>query len=139
MVNLTDALARFASAPPFATLAPEVVAVITGGFIDTCATMIAGRDEAVVRVVLARLGGCLGQTGEADVLFGQSRGAAADASMVNATGGHAPDYDDVTLSGHPSTVLARFVGNEGQVGRYAQNGIAFVRYVEPLQPLPLED
>ena len=51
MISLTQILARFASAPPFSE-APEAAArIIRSGFVDTVATMIAGRNEPVVQIV----------------------------------------------------------------------------------------
>src|SRR5690349_22938142 len=55
MTELTSALARFASARPIQTIPENVAAIIRSGFIDTTATMIAGRSEPVVNILRAYL------------------------------------------------------------------------------------
>ncbi len=114
MTDLTTALARFASTPPFASVPEPAAAIIRSGFIDTSATMIAGQSEPVVKIVRAHLGSRIGSTGEAAVVFGAARASAADAALINGTAAHALDYDDVALGGHPSTVLVPAVLAEGE-------------------------
>jgi aconitate decarboxylase len=114
MTGLTAALARFASNPPFPTIPEDVVAVVRSGFIDTAATMIAGRGEPVVAIVRAHLTDRTGARGEASLLFGATRASAADAALINATTAHALDFDDVALGGHPSTVLVPALLAEGE-------------------------
>ena len=114
MIDLTTALASFASAPPFSTVPHEAASVIRSGFIDTTATMIAGQSEPVVAIVRAHLGDRVGERGESSVLFGVGRAGAADAALINATAAHALDYDDVALGGHPSTVLVPALLAEGE-------------------------
>jgi 2-methylcitrate dehydratase PrpD len=114
MIDLTAALARFASAPPFAVVPDDAAAIVRNGFIDTIATMIAGRSEPVVAIVTQHLGDRVGARGESSVVFGVARASAADAALVNGTAGHALDYDDVALGGHPSTVLVPALLAEGE-------------------------
>lgn len=115
MIGLTAGLARFACNPPFATLPPDLLPVVRNGVIDTCATLLAGRDEPVVRVLLRHLSGRTGPAGEARLLLGKVRATAADAALINGTAAHALDYDDVALNGHPSTVLVPALLAEGEV------------------------
>ncbi len=115
MTDLTSALARFASAPPFTTVPNDLAPIIRNGFIDTIATLIAGRDEPVVRILRQRLAHRMGSSGEAAVLFGSKRASSADAALINGTAAHALDYDDVALNGHPSTVLVPALLAEGEV------------------------
>ncbi|MFN0317417.1 MAG: MmgE/PrpD family protein [Burkholderiales bacterium] len=115
MNDLTAALARFASAPPFATVPSDAGAIVRTGFIDACATLIAGVPEPVVKIVGQYLGSRIGTRGEASVLFGTQRASAADAALINGTAAHALDYDDVALGGHPSTVLVPALLAEGEV------------------------
>jgi 2-methylcitrate dehydratase PrpD len=101
--GLTEQLGRFAAArldPP-----AEALRIAKTGFIDTIATMIAGRDEPVVRAALAFVAARQSAAAEASVLLGHGRAATADAALINGAAGHALDYDDVALGGHPSTVL----------------------------------
>jgi 2-methylcitrate dehydratase PrpD len=114
MTDLTAALARFTSAPPFSAVPADVAHIVRNGFIDTSATMIAGRAEPVVEVLRAHLGARLSVQGEATLLFGAQRACAPDAALVNGTAAHALDYDDVALGGHPSTVLVPALLAEGE-------------------------
>ena len=110
--GLTESIAHFVSK---GTAVPEEAArIVRTGFIDTIATMIAGRDEAVVGIVRRFVAARRSAAREARVLFGAERAAAADAALVNATAAHALDYDDVALGGHPSTVLVPAVLAEGE-------------------------
>ena len=49
--GLTESLANFIENPGFGTLPAQAARIIKTGFTDTVATMIAGRDEPVVRIV----------------------------------------------------------------------------------------
>ncbi len=51
MSGLTAELAAFTSNPRFAELPPRAVEIVQSGFVDTIATMMAGRNEPVVRIV----------------------------------------------------------------------------------------
>ena len=102
--GLTGAYGRFVASAPPPVLPPEAGNLIRTGFIDLCATLIAGRGETVVAI----LGKHVRERGgpkEASLLLGHERAASQDAALLNGTAGHAHDYDDVALAGHPSTVL----------------------------------
>jgi aconitate decarboxylase len=114
MTGLTESLASFVSNPGFETLPAEVAQIVKTGFIDTSATMIAGRNEEVVRIVREFVAARQSGAREAHVLLGGEMAASTDAAMINATAAHALDYDDVALAGHPSTVLVPAVLAEGQ-------------------------
>ena len=114
MTDLTADLARFICAPPFSTVPIDAAAMIESGFIDTTATMIAGRSEPVVDIVREHLSDRIARRGESSVLFGVARASAADAALINGTAGHALDFDDVALGGHPSTVLVPALLAEGE-------------------------
>lgn len=112
MSGLTDAIAQFVSS---GTAVPEEAArIVRTGFTDTIATMIAGRNEAVVGIVRRFVAARRSTAREARVLLGADSAAAADAALINATAAHALDYDDVALGGHPSTVLVPAVLAEGE-------------------------
>ena len=51
---------------------------------------------------------------EASLLLGPRKAASADAALVNGAAGHALDFDDVALGGHPSTVLVPAILAEGE-------------------------
>ncbi len=114
MLGLTQTLARFVSFPPFLEVPEAAARIIRSGFIDTAATMIAGRDEAVVRIVRRYVETYQSNSRESSVLLGAERAPAHHAALINATAGHALDYDDVALGGHPSTVLVPALLAEGE-------------------------
>jgi len=114
MTGLTAALARFSSAPNFVPLPDRVVEIVQSGFIDTIGTMLAGRDEPVVQMAKSFVSDKQSTVKEAHVLMGQSMASVSDAALINATAGHALDFDDVALGGHPSTVLVPAVLAAGQ-------------------------
>ena len=114
MTGLTAALARFASAPNFVPLPDRVVEIVQSGFIDTIGTMLAGRDEPVVQMAKSFVSDKQSTVQEAHLLMGQSMASVSDAALINATAGHALDFDDVALGGHPSTVLVPAVLAAGQ-------------------------
>ena len=114
MTRLTEQLARFASRPPFSQAPDSAGRLIRNGFIDTIATMIAGRNEAVVGIVRQHVGARRSTAGEASVLLSAERVVSQDAALINATAAHALDYDDVALAGHPSAVLVPALLAEGE-------------------------
>ena len=112
MTGLTDSIAHFVSNG--AAVPEDAARIVRTGFIDTIATMIAGRNEPVVGIVRQFVASRRCAAGEARVLFGAERTFAADAALINATAAHALDYDDVALGGHPSAVLVPAVLAEGE-------------------------
>ena len=114
MHGLTSSLAHFASQPNFVPLPNRVVEIVQSGFIDTIGTMLAGRDEPVVRMAQSFVADRQSPVQEANVLMGALKASASDAALINATAGHALDFDDVALGGHPSTVLVPAVLAAGQ-------------------------
>jgi 2-methylcitrate dehydratase PrpD len=114
MTGLTAALAQFASQPNFAPLPARAVEIVQSGFIDTIGTLLAGRNEPVVRIAQSMVADQQSSLREASMLWGPAQASASDAALVNATAGHALDFDDVALGGHPSTVLVPAVLAAGQ-------------------------
>ncbi len=114
MTGLTESLSRFIANPGFHTVPVEAARIVKTGFIDTIATMIAGKNEPVVRIVREFVAARQSGVREAHVLFGGEMAASADAALINATAAHALDYDDVALGGHPSTVLVPALLAAGQ-------------------------
>jgi 2-methylcitrate dehydratase PrpD len=112
MSGLTESIARFVSTGT--AVSEEAARIVCNGFTDSVATMIAGRNEAVVGIVRRFVAARRSAAREARVLFGAGSAAAADAALINATAAHALDYDDVALGGHPSTVLVPAVLAEGE-------------------------
>jgi aconitate decarboxylase len=125
MAGLTNELARFVAQPGFDSVPREAVRIIRSGFVDTIATMLAGRDEAVTNIVRTHARAMRSTLDEASVLFGEERAGAAEAALINGVAAHALDYDDVALAGHPSTVLVPAVLAEGE--SVGASGLAAIR------------
>jgi 2-methylcitrate dehydratase PrpD len=110
--GLTHALAEFVARrldPP-----ADAVRIATNGFIDTLATMAAGQSQPVVNVVRKFVRERQSVAAEASILLGSELAGSADARAHQWHVGHALDYDDVALGGHPSTVLVPAVLAEGE-------------------------
>ncbi len=114
MTSLTESLSRFAADPGFTALPHEALHIVKTGFIDAIATMLAGRNEPVVRIVREFVAAKKSSAREARLLLGGDMATSADAALINGTAAHALDYDDVALGGHPSAVLVPAVLAEGQ-------------------------
>jgi 2-methylcitrate dehydratase PrpD len=108
---LTRELGRFIAAISFETLPAAAVATAKLGFTDCVATMIAGAPEAAPQLLRQ---GLAPASGPATLTFSGERCAPAEAAWINGTAGHALDYDDVALRGHPSTVLVPAILAEGE-------------------------
>jgi 2-methylcitrate dehydratase PrpD len=108
---LTRDLARFVASLRYEQLPPEAVAMAKLGFIDSTATLLAGRDEPCVAVLQRTLDPA---PGDAALFWGDVRVRAPEAAWINAVASHALDYDDVALSAHPSAVMVPAIVAEAQ-------------------------
>ena len=117
MSGLTQQLARFVAQPGFDAASSEAFAIAKTGIADTTATLFAGCCEPVVGLLLKHYAGLAGVSGAgaAPVPFAKLSLPSAQAACVNGTAAHALDYDDVALSGHPSTVITPAILAEGHV------------------------
>ena len=105
-VSITQAIAAFAVETPAGDLPAGARHVLRLSMLDWLAVAAAAVDEPVSRIVrgvAAREGGL----GEASVIGLAARLPARAAALVNATTGHALDYDDTHFLhvGHPTTVV----------------------------------
>ena len=114
MTGLTSELAKFVHQPNFPAYPQRVVEIVQSGFIDTIGTMLAGRDEPVVKIARQFVAQRQSSAREASVLLTSEMASCADAALINGAAGHALDFDDVALGGHPSTVLVPAVLAAGQ-------------------------
>jgi 2-methylcitrate dehydratase PrpD len=112
MAGLTQQLAEFAAGLAFEKLPREAVETAKRGAIDCVGVMFAGRDEPVAELAAELVAPAA--SGEAHVLFDRGFARSHDASLVNGTAGHALDYDDVAIDGHPSVVLVPAILAEGE-------------------------
>lgn len=110
--GLTRALGGFASSLRFGDIPAQALDTARRGFIDCVGVMFAGRGEPVVRLLLdERL---FSERKEARILFDRGFSSSPDAALINAAAGHALDYDDVAIDGHPSVVLVPAILAEGE-------------------------
>ncbi len=122
---LTRALGRFASELRFEQLPPRAVAVAKLGVTDWIAVMIAGSREPVVQIARDVLVAKGANLGEARLIPSGDPVSGPDAALVNGAAGHAFDYDDVALDGHPSAVLVPAILAEAEaVGASGRDIIA---------------
>jgi 2-methylcitrate dehydratase PrpD len=101
-MELTKHLGQFVADLSANHLPEEAARVARMGFIDTIGTMMVGRKEDSVRIMTEVLAPA---DGPATLHFGPRKATAPEAAWINGTAAHALDYDDVSLRGHPSTVL----------------------------------
>src|ERR1700726_2562794 len=121
---LTRTLGRFVADLTFDALPEEALAAIRTGFTDCVAVMLAGVDEPVARIVRESLG-TRGAGGEASLYLGGEFASAPEAALANAVAGHALDYDDVALAGHPSVVLVPAILAEAEaIGASGRDAVA---------------
>ncbi len=117
-MGLTRDLGVLASTLQYKTIPAPALDTVKRGFIDCIGVMFAGRDEPVVGLLLNEK--LFSEKKEARILFDQGFSSSPDAALLNATAGHALDYDDVAIDGHPSVVLVPAVLAEGE--RLGANG-----------------
>jgi 2-methylcitrate dehydratase PrpD len=125
MHGLTTQLAAFVAQPGLDPIPEAALRTIRSGFIDTIATMLAGREEAVTKIVREHVRAKRSSLAEASMLFTEERAGAGEAALVNGVSAHALDYDDVALAGHPSTVLVPAVLAEAEAA--GASGLAAMR------------
>jgi 2-methylcitrate dehydratase PrpD len=99
---LTKSLGRFVSDITLDGIPSAALSVVHTGFADCIATLIAGSIEEAPRILHKALSP---PPGEATLYLSGPRVPAPEAAWINGTAAHALDYDDVSLRGHPSTVL----------------------------------
>jgi 2-methylcitrate dehydratase PrpD len=114
MQGLTRQIAEFITSAPRLELNEAVQSTVRSGFIDTVGVMLAGRQEPVTTIVRQFVAAKCGHLAQARVLWEDNRVSTRDAALINATAGHALDYDDVGLMGHPSVVLVPALLAEGE-------------------------
>ncbi len=101
---LTTSLAEFVAGIPSRNIPDEAAAIVSMGFTDSIATMIAGRDDPVVSATEQGLKS-LKSSGTSRLYFTEKQTASPVAAWINGAAAHAMDYDDVSMLGHPSAVL----------------------------------
>jgi 2-methylcitrate dehydratase PrpD len=111
ILSLTRSLGEFVANLSPNRIPDEASRIARMGFIDCVGVMIAGRNERptqILRDVLKPV------SGDATLYFSGAPSAAPEAAWINGVAAHALDFDDVALSGHPSTVLVPAVLAEAE-------------------------
>lgn len=111
-MGLTQELGVLVSTLEYMNIPAPAVATAKRGFIDCVGVMFAGRDEPVVRVLRDTLS--FPVSGESTILFDKGQTTSPEAALINTAAGHALDYDDVAIDGHPSVVLVPAILAEGE-------------------------
>ena len=114
MTELTADLGRFLANIEFDQLPSGVLPLVRGGYTDTVGVMMVGITEPVVDIVRRTLVDP-GKNREARACLSSLYVSAADAALLGGTAAHALDYDDQSLSGHPSAVLVPALLAEGEM------------------------
>ena len=104
--SLTRDLGVFIAGLRFRDIPAEALGVAGTGTIDAIGTMVAGRAEPVVDILMQSFR-LPAEPVEARLFMSDERVSAQLAALINGTAMHVLDYDDVALplGGHPSTVL----------------------------------
>jgi len=111
--QLTQTLGEFIAGISFDQLPGEATEIVSKGFADCIAAMVAGSGETGVRAV-ERFFTVPNGGGDAHLYFTDNLAPAAFAACVNGTAAHVLDYDDVALMGHPSAVLVSAILAEAE-------------------------
>jgi 2-methylcitrate dehydratase PrpD len=112
--SLTKSLGNFVSGLRFEAIPAAALSVVHTGFVDCIGTLIAGSVEEPPRILHSALAPA---PGDASLYLCGPRVSAPEAAWINGTAAHALDYDDVSLRGHPSTVLVPAILAEAEVLR----------------------
>src|SRR5215510_14641619 len=127
---LTRSLGNFVSGLRLEDIPAPALSVVHTGFADCIGTLIAGSIEAPPRLLFKALAP---PPGEASLFLSGPRVPAPEAAWINGTAAHALDYDDVSLRGHPSTVLIPAILAEAEVLR-ASGSQMITAYVAGYDP-----
>ncbi|KRF22393.1 MmgE/PrpD family protein [Phycicoccus sp. Soil802] len=120
MGSLTADIGTFLADITYADLPPEVLPMVRDAFTDTIGVIMVGIDEPVAAIVRKALIPADSPAEARACLSGLLVGA-PEAALVAGAIAHSLDYDDQSMSGHPSAVLvpailaeAEVLGSDGQ-------------------------
>lgn len=111
-MSLTAELGKFIAGISYDAVPAEMLPTIRMAFTDTVAVMLVGASEAVTQA--ARALATPSAAPEARACLSSLRVSALDAAVIGGTAAHAMDYDDQSLTGHPSAVLVPAILAEGE-------------------------
>jgi len=113
MPALTADLGKYLADFRYARAPQAALPIVRNAFTDTVGVIMVGIVEPVVDIVRRTLVDSVGQR-EARACLSLLRVSAPDAALLGGTAAHAIDFDDQSLSGHPSAVLVPAILAEGE-------------------------
>lgn len=114
MSSLTADIGQFLANVKFDDLPPEVLPMVRDAFTDTVAVVMVGIDQPVTEIVRQTLVEPSG-VGEARACLSDRLVSAPAAALLAGAIAHSLDYDDQSMSGHPSAVLVPAILAEAEV------------------------
>ncbi|WP_311215015.1 MULTISPECIES: MmgE/PrpD family protein [unclassified Arthrobacter] len=114
MSSLTADIGQFLANVKFKDLPPEVLPMVRDAFTDTVAVVMVGIDQPVTEIVRQTLVEPSG-VGEARACLSDRLVSAPAAALLGGAIAHSLDYDDQSMSGHPSAVLVPAILAEAEV------------------------
>src|SRR6478752_1750475 len=114
MKGLTAEGGRFLSEIKYEDLPSAVLPVVRDAFTDTVAVKMAGIDQPVAEIVRKTMVEPAGLQ-EARACLSDRRADAPNAALLGGAIAHSLDYDDQSMSGHPSAVLVPAILAEAEV------------------------
>jgi 2-methylcitrate dehydratase PrpD len=114
MEALTAKAGRFLADITYEDLPSEVLPMVRNAFTDTVAVIMVGVDQPVADIVRKTLVEPAGSA-EARACLSSRRVSAPDAALLAGAITHSLDYDDQSMSGHPSAVLVPAILAEAEV------------------------
>lgn len=114
MGSLTADIGQFLSDVSYEDLPPEVLPMVRDAFTDTVGVVMVGIDEPatdIIRKVLVEPAGAK----EARACWSNQMVSAPGAALLAGAIAHSLDYDDQSMSGHPSAVLVPAILAEAEV------------------------
>jgi 2-methylcitrate dehydratase PrpD len=113
MTALTADLGKFLANIQFDHLPTDALPLVRDGFTDTIGVIMVGIDEPVVDIARHTLIQP-GAWSEARACLSSTYVWGPDAALIGGIAAHALDYDDQSLSGHPSAVMVPALLAEGE-------------------------
>lgn len=122
-MGLTTDIGTFLARVRYEDIPPAAIPTVCRGFTDCVGVLLAGLPEPVTAIVARSVGYDLPVATIAD--FAPGPLPATERALIYGTAGHALDYDDTGLNGHPSAVLVPAILAEAQeVGASGKEMIA---------------
>ena len=112
--SLTAEIGRFLADVTYEDLPPEVLPMVRDAFTDTVGVIMVGIDQPVTEIVRSTLVEPA-RAAEARACLSSRRVAAPEAALLAGAIAHSLDYDDQSMSGHPSAVLVPAILAEAEV------------------------